>query len=119
MAVGKVLLAALLLWMPQARAHEGEQWIAEKSLSDPVSKQFCCGPLDCHQLKDGDVAEVSGGYRVFIDELHDAVFVPYARALPVAPDGHFHACITWRYNERGAITDERTLRCFIAPPGQM
>ena len=96
----------LALLIAQALAHEGEQWIAEKQLTDPVTKAWCCGPQDCKQLPDGAVTEIHGGWRVVLDDEHDAVFVQRNRALPVSPDGHYNICRDGR----------ATVRCFITPP---
>ena len=104
--IGALLLGALvyvlivMLLLTFAYGHEGEQWIADKALHDPISGQFCCGPQDCKQLPDNWVEKVPGGYWV------GAEYIPNAKALPFSPDGHYHRC---------AGPDKRT-RCFIVPP---
>jgi len=105
-----LVLAALVL------AHDAEQWIADKALTDPSSNQFCCGPSDCTVLPDDAVAEVKDGYQVTITprEIGEPAlkqFVPYSRALPFAPDARYHAC--FRYQD-----GKKEIRCFIVPPGQ-
>jgi len=91
-----------------AYAHEGEQWIADKQLNDPVSKQFCCGPRDCSRLDDDLVEIVNGGYRVG-NMYGPPEFVPEQRALPFSPDGHYHACFA-------PDPTKNHVRCFIVPP---
>lgn len=111
--IGLLVLAAvlyvllMLFFLGYAVGHEGEQWVADKQLNDPVSHEYCCGPSDCHTLPDNYVSEVRGGYKVIIDQDHDAIFIPYARALPFAPDGHYHIC--------SAVTAREHPRCFIVP----
>jgi hypothetical protein len=110
-----VFVAVCLLFAFAARAHDSEQWIADKHLRDPVSKGFCCGPTDCRVLDDNDVKEVSGGFLVHMKtEVTDTDLtevVPYNRAMPFAPDGRYHACLGWTYPNIPKI------RCFIIPPG--
>ena len=106
-----------LLLTAVAYAHDTEQWIADKELHDPVTKYFCCGPLDCSALEDGAVKEVEGGFQVHVKSnarMGDVVdeMIPYQRAMPFSPDGHYHACISWD-NETG----KPNIRCFIIPPG--
>ncbi len=103
-----LLLAALIL------VHDEEGWIAKKQLKDPVSGSFCCGPVDCRVLDDGDVKEVNGGFAVHMKtqvgtDLNEVI--PYDRAMPFAPDGRYHACLGWTYPNKPKI------RCFIIPPG--
>jgi len=88
------------LMLSIAYGHEGEQWIADKALHNPISGVFCCGPQDCKQVPDEWVEKVQGGYWL------GAEFIPNAQALPFSPDGHYHRC---------AGPDKRT-RCFIVPP---
>ena len=109
---GALLVLGMLVVSPAVHAHDAEQWIANKQLTDPVSKQFCCGPIDCNALEEGKVQEVEGGYSVSIDAWYGysgfTEFVPYNRAMPFAPDGRFHACIT---------RDQKSkIRYFIVPP---
>jgi hypothetical protein len=99
---------ALLLLLPGlARAHEGEQWINDKQLHDPISREFCCGPQDCRILPDEAVEIVPGGYQVVIDG--GTNFVPENRTLPFSPDGHYHICV---------VKNDQLehIRCFITPP---
>jgi len=106
-------VAACALFSYAAQAHDSEQWIANKKLVDPVSKTFCCGPADCRVLDDNDVKEVSGGFvvRVGTEVIDFTETVPYSRAMPFSPDGHYHACVGWEYPNIPKI------RCFIVPPG--
>jgi hypothetical protein len=100
-----VAYLALIFWaltICLVYGHEDEQWIADKSLQDPVSKQYCCGPRDCKIFPDDWVKVVPEGYRIGFE------FVPEYRALPVSPDGHYHRCT----DAKGAT------RCFIVPPRQ-
>ncbi len=106
----------LILVVGIAHAHDSEQWIADKKLADPVSRSFCCGPVDCQALDDGDVKEVAGGFAVRfktgligIGDVNETI--PYSRAMPFAPDGRYHACLGWTYPNKPKI------RCFITPPG--
>ena len=93
-----------------AGSHETEQWIADKSLTDPLSKQWCCGPSDCHALDDGEVQEARGGWMIKTPVDKEPEFVPYSRALPVSPDGRYHRCVAF-------IGGKAQSRCFIVPPG--
>ena len=90
----------ILFMLGMAHGHEEEQWISDKSLQDPVSKQYCCGPSDCRVFPDDWVKVVPEGYRIGFE------FIPQSRALPVSPDGHYHRCT----NAKGET------RCFIVPP---
>ena len=97
-----------------AYAHDEEQWIAGKALKDPVSNAYCCGPVDCRALGSEDVREVSGGFAVHMTtdvgvDVNEVI--PYNRAMPIAPDGRYHACLGWAYPNKPKI------RCFITPPG--
>ena len=119
----KYLFALLLTF---AYAHDSEQWIANKQLHDPVSGTFCCGPSDCRALNDDEVSEVQGGFHVHMrvskqDETtaiqgKDVIdeTIPYARTLPFADDGHYHACVRW-INDGTKLLP--SIRCFITPPG--
>jgi hypothetical protein len=97
-----------LLFIVVAHAHGVEQWIANQQLSDPVLRTYCCGPSDCHQLSDGAVIETADGYLVPV--MQGEEFVAAKRALPFAPDGHYHAC--YRYDD----AQHDTVRCLIVPP---
>jgi hypothetical protein len=97
-----------LLFIVVAHAHGVEQWIADQQLSDPVLRTYCCGPSDCHQLSDGAVTQTEGGYLVPVVQGRE--FVAAKRALPFAPDGHYHACYRY-YDAR-----HNTVRCLIVPP---
>jgi len=110
----RLFIIAILFSTP-AWAHGPEQWIADKQLVDPVSHKFCCGPSDCHALSDGDVQEVVGGYSVKEDDDLAPEFIPYSRALPVAPDGRFHRC--GMFAKSWGYPGQHTTRCFITPPG--
>lgn len=90
----------IMFMLAAAYGHEDEQWISDKSLQDPISHQFCCGPRDCKIWPDEWVRHVDGGYWV------GGKFIPDSRALPASPDGHYHLC-----------TDSKgEPRCFIVPP---
>ena len=103
----RAIAALMILLADLAQAHEGEQWINDKQLTDPATGQFCCGPLDCRILPDEAVEIVPGGYQVVIDS--GTNFIPENRALPLAPDGHYHICV--------AKDDQvEHVRCFITPP---
>jgi hypothetical protein len=102
-----LLLATCMLG--SGRAHEGEQWIADGRMLDPVSKQWCCGPSDCHALLDRDVQLTHGGYLVKEQADSEPEYIPEARALPLAPDGRYHRCV--QFNDGKAKS-----RCFIVPP---
>jgi hypothetical protein len=111
----RVLLAlALTLICTAVFSHGSEQWINDAKLVDPVSKVFCCGPLDCSALAPGSVERVQGGYKVTTGRwTADPFFVEWDRALPFSPDGNYHICI-------GA--DEALIpyvRCFITPPSSV
>jgi hypothetical protein len=97
-----------LLFIVVAHAHGVEQWIANQQLSDPELRTYCCGPSDCHQLSDGAVIETEDGYLVPVVQGQE--FVAAKRALPFAPDGHYHAC--YRYDD----PQHNTVRCLIVPP---
>ena len=97
-----------LLFIVVAHAHDVEQWIADQQLSDPVLRTYCCSPSDCQQLSDGAVIETEGGYLVPVVQGRE--FVAANRALPFAPDGHYHAC--YRYDD----ARHNTVRCLIVPP---
>jgi hypothetical protein len=97
-----------LLFIVVAHAHGVEQWIADQQLSDPVLRTYCCGPSDCQQLSDGAVIETGDGYLVPVVQGQE--FVAAKRALPFAPDGHYHAC--YRYDD----AQHNTVRCLIVPP---
>ncbi len=92
-----------------AYAHGSEQFIADRGMSDPVSKKGCCGPSDCYVLADGTVRLGKGGYWVPVGA-HDPEFVPERRAMPFSPDGHFHVC--YDLDESGPAA----VRCLIVPP---
>ena len=102
-----VVVWALLTW---AYGHEGDQWIADKQLLDPISGMYCCGPHDCSRLADDLVEIVPGGYSVG-NMYGPPEFVPENRALPVSPDGHYHACFN-------PSPTRDHVRCFIVPPRQ-
>lgn len=110
-------------------AHGSEQWIANKALRDPVTNAFCCGVADCRILDDDEVTEEKGGFYVRMhyskeygtyagNDILEA-HIPYARALPVSPDGKFHACISIVNPNYSYGTEVRdSIRCFIVPPGE-
>jgi len=100
-----IVVFVLLTW---AWGHEGEQWISDKQLTDPVSRMWCCGPNDCSQLDEDAVEKVPGGYRVG-NMYGPPEFVPEKRALPYSPDGHYHACFA-------PDPAKDHVRCFIVPP---
>jgi hypothetical protein len=104
--IGAAALAFLFIVV--AYAHGVEQWIADQQLSDPVLRTYCCGPSDCQQLSNGTVIETEGGYLVPVVQGRE--FVAAKRALPFAPDGHYHAC--YRYDD----AQHNTVRCLIVPP---
>jgi hypothetical protein len=63
-------------------------------------------------LDDGSVREVNGGFDVDLmvgwssaTLHHFHAFVPYSRALPLSPDGHYHVCLSW---------DMAVMRCYAA-----
>ena len=109
-----------------ANGHDSEQWIANKALHDPVSGTFCCGPSDCRVLADNEVKEVKGGFQVNMHVSKEyqttaiqgqyviSEFIPYARTLPFADDGHYHACVRWTNDDATLLPN---IRCFIVPPG--
>ena len=92
-----------------ASAHDSEQWIADGHMVDPVSKAWCCGPIDCAPLASSEVKEVPGGYEINQGPDFPPEFIPESRTLPFSPDGRYHRCIGG---------DESTMytRCFITPP---
>jgi hypothetical protein len=107
------LAVALTLICTAVFGHGSEQWIKDGKLVDPVSKAFCCGPIDCSELPPGSVERVQGGYKVNTGRWtgYDPFFVEWFRALPFSPDGHYHICI----GHEGEDFVTPKVRCFIAP----
>ena len=99
----------LLLSVSAAYAHGAEQWIADKQLVDPVSKQWCCGESDCKALSNQDVKEVGNGYWIKEEADTKPEFISGDRALPFSPDGRYHRCAVYK-------NGEKQTRCLIVPP---
>jgi hypothetical protein len=90
-----------LLGSSIAAAHDS--WINRSRLTDPMSGQWCCNHIDCAEIPNGGVREVSGGFLV--SETGETI--PYTRVIWASPEGTWVRCRNMQTN---------ATRCLIGPP---
>ena len=109
------IIAAMFVsafWVGMALAHTDGPgaWINRESLTDPVTKQFCCNEHDCREEPD-NVEAIDGGYRI----RSTGEFIPAARVIWRSPGGWWRC----RYLASHALPEGKRIgdtRCLIGPP---
>ena len=87
-----------LLGSSIAAAHDS--WISRSRLTDPMSGQWCCNHIDCAEIPNGGVREVSGGFLV--SETGETI--PYTRVIWASPEGTLGA-LPQHADQRHALPD--------------
>lgn len=106
----KAILAGVVLSLviPSHDAMHLSDWIQRDGLTDPTTKQSCCGPSDCQALGPEAVKEFQGGYIIN----STGEWIEYARVIWRSRDGQWWVC---RPGENGDKM-RGPIRCIIAPP---